>query len=883
MEWMSVNELRDRYLKFFQSKGHTIMESAPLVPKDDAGLLLINSGMAPLKKYFLGLETPPNKRVTTCQKCIRTPDIERVGKTARHGTYFEMLGNFSFGDYFKVEATQWAWEFITKEMEMPLDRLWVSIYLEDDEAFDIWTKQVGVDPNRIVRLGKADNFWEIGTGPCGPCSEIYYDRGEEHGCDNPECAVGCDCDRYVEFWNLVFTQYNSDGEGNYTLLEKPNIDTGMGLERLGCISQNVNNLFEVDTVKNIMDHICKIADITYKEDEKRDVSLRVITDHIRSTTFMIGDGVVPLNEGRGYVLRRLLRRAARHGRLLGITRAFLFEVCETVIKENATAYPELVENKDYIIKVIKTEEERFAKTIDQGMDLLATLIESMETSSLKSQEKILSGDEAFKLYDTFGFPVDLTREILEEKGMRLDEDQFVAKMNEQRERARAATAAIGDKGWEGDVLAGMDITTDFVGYDKITHKSKVLAIIVEGALAETINEGQEGVVILGETPFYAESGGQIGDSGVIEVGNNTFAVRDTKKSPTGNIIHIGKMEAGFISTGNEATAVVSSANRNATTRNHSACHLLQQALREVLGNHVHQSGSYVDTQGCRFDFSHFDAMTPEQIDKVEYLVNDMILQDLAVEVEEMSIDAAKGKGAIALFGEKYGNLVRVADMGGRSVELCGGTHVKTTANIGLFKILKESSVAAGIRRIEAVTGRGVLKLIDRMNATMTQAAEPLKLGNLSELPNKVNAVMAEMKEKDREIDALNQKLASMEMKGMFSDATMIGDIKFIATAMTGAKADKLRLLGDKIKENQPNVVAVLSTVNDDKGSILVVCGKEAVAAGAHAGKLVKEITSLVGGSGGGKPDSAMGGATEIFKIDEAVAKVPEMIKAMISK
>ncbi len=881
MQWMGVNELRERYLKFFEGKNHTILGSAPLVPKDDAGLLLINSGMAPLKKYFLGLETPPNKRVTTCQKCIRTPDIERVGKTARHGTYFEMLGNFSFGDYFKHEATAWAWEFITKELDMPVDRLWVSIYLDDDDAFDIWTKEVGVSPDKIVRLGKADNFWEIGTGPCGPCSEIYFDRGEEHGCDSPTCAVGCDCDRYVEFWNLVFTQFNSDGEGNYTPLEKPNIDTGMGLERLACISQGVNNLFEVDTVQKIMKHICEISGVTYLANEKTDVSLRVITDHIRSTTFMIGDGVMPLNEGRGYVLRRLLRRASRHGRLLGVTEPFLYKVCATVIEENTSAYPELSENKDYIIKIVKTEEERFEKTIGQGMELLTSLIDKLDQSAISNDKKMLSGEDVFKLYDTFGFPIDLTREILEEKGISLDEDEFLAKMSEQRERARAATAAMGDKGWEDDLLAGMDISTEFTGYHSMKEEAKVLAMVTDGMLTEEMNDGDKGVIILSKTPFYAESGGQVGDIGAIMVSGNVFRVMDTKKSPTGQIMHIGKLEVGVIKINDAVTVQVDSAHRRASMRNHTACHLLQQALREVLGSHVHQSGSYVDSKVCRFDFSHFDAMTPEQLDRTEYLVNDMILKDYEVSTSEMNIDDAKKKGAIALFGEKYSDVVRVCDIGQRSIELCGGTHVKSTGGIGLFKILKESSVAAGVRRIEAVTGRGVLGVIDRMNSIMVATAENLKVGNVNEIAEKAKILTLELKEKEKEIDRLNQKAADMQMKGMFSDAEKIGNIRFISTTLTGAKPESLRVLGDRVKENQADVVAIFVTINDDKASLLAACGKDAIAAGVHAGKLIKAVTALVGGSGGGRPDSAMGGATEIFKIDEAIAKAPEIIKDMM--
>ncbi|MEG1965280.1 MAG: alanine--tRNA ligase, partial [Oscillospiraceae bacterium] len=650
MDWMGVNELREKFLKFYESKGHTILASAPLIPKDDASLLLINSGMAPLKKYFLGLETPPNTKVTTCQKCIRTPDIERVGKTARHGTYFEMLGNFSFGDYFKEEATTWAWEFITQELKMPVDKVWVSIYEDDDETFKIWTERRGVSPDHIVRLGKEDNFWEHGSGPCGPCSELYYDRGEKYGCGSATCGVGCDCDRYVEFWNLVFTQFNSDGEGHYTPLDHPNIDTGMGLERLACISQGVDNLFEVDTVQNIMKHICEIAEIKYKQDEKKDVSLRVITDHIRSTTFMIGDGVVPQNEGRGYVLRRLLRRAARHGRLIGIREPFLYKVCETVINENASAYPELLTHKDYIVKVIRVEEERFSKTIDQGMELLTSIIDKIDSDTV-NDKKMLSGDLAFKLYDTFGFPIDLTKEILEERSIDLNEDEFVERMNEQRKRARDARSAMNYESWKSDVLAGLNLKTEFTGYNALNQDAIVTAMVVDSEKVESMTEGEFGTIILDKTSFYAESGGQVGDVGFITAKNGKFKVLDCKKSPTGLFMHIGEMVSGIITSNDEIKAEVCASCRNASMRNHTACHLLQKALQEVLGNHVHQAGSLVDTQGCRFDFSHFDAVTSEELDRVEYLVNDMILSSMTVSTKEMPIEEAQKLGAMALFGE----------------------------------------------------------------------------------------------------------------------------------------------------------------------------------------------------------------------------------------
>ncbi len=880
MKWTGVNDLRETFLKFYESKGHLILPSFGLIPKDDNSLLLINSGMAPMKNYFLGIKTPPRKRVTTCQKCIRTPDIERVGKTARHGTYFEMLGNFSFGDYFKHEATAWAWEFLTQVLEIPKDRLYISIFESDDEAYEIWTKEIGIDPSHMVRLGREDNFWEIGSGPCGPCSEIYFDRGEEYGCGKPDCAPGCDCDRYMEIWNLVFSQFDSDGSGNYAPLEHPNIDTGMGLERLACVMQGVDNLFEVDTVQNIMKHISRIAGVEYKTNEKSDVSLRVITDHIRSTTFMIGDGIVPQNEGRGYVLRRLLRRAARHGRLLGIEEPFLYQVAETVIQENQPAYPELLENKDYIIRIIKAEEERFAKTIDQGMNMLNELIDRIASHEIAGG-KVLSGEEAFKLYDTFGFPLDLTMEIAEERGVSVDEDQFAKYMNDQRERARAARAAMGDMGWEGDALQGIPGNTEFVGYTDKTCTAKVAAIIKDGALAEELTEGESGVIVLDRTCFYGEGGGQVGDSGILFGANSTFKVVDTKKSVNSHFMHIGEMKAGMIRVGDELTAEIDQMRRDSIMRNHSACHLLQAALREVLGTHVHQSGSYVDENLCRFDFSHFSAMTSEEIARVEAIVNDMILAALPVSVETMSQDEAKQKGAMALFGEKYGDAVRVVDMGGRSIELCGGTHVDNTSRVGLFKIVKESSIAAGVRRIEAVTGRGVLALIDADRRLMDETCETLKVGSHTELPGKAVAIAAELKAKDKEIEEINSKLASMQTQALANTAVEVGSVKLVYASLNGIKPDILRKITDRFRDTDPSIVAVFSTTLDGKASIAASCGKNAVADGIHAGQLVKEICSLVGGSGGGRPDSAMGGANDIFKIDEAFVQIPSLVEKML--
>ncbi|WP_040196399.1 alanine--tRNA ligase [Candidatus Soleaferrea massiliensis] len=879
MQWTGLNELREKFLSFFESKQHTRLPSFPLVPIDDNSLLLINSGMAPMKKWFLGQATPPNKRVTTCQKCIRTPDIERVGKTSRHGTYFEMMGNFSFGDYFKVEATKWAWEFVTEVLELPVDKLWVTIYLDDDEAFDIWTKQVGVSPDRIVRLGKEDNFWEIGTGPCGPCSEIYYDRGPENSCGKPDCAVGCDCDRYVEFWNLVFSQFDNDGNGNYTKLEHPNIDTGMGLERLACIMQGVDNLFEVDTVQNIMKHIMEIAGVKYHESEKTDVSLRVITDHIRSTTFMICDGVIPSNEGRGYVLRRLLRRAARHGRLLGIQENFLYKVVDTVIQENKTAYPELVERQDYIKKVVQVEEERFSKTIDQGMELLNHILDELSASEVENAR--LSGEQAFKLYDTFGFPVDLTKEIIEERGVDFEEDRFLELMNEQRERARNARADLDSVGWSDDVLAGIDeFGFDFLGYETLETPAGVQTLVKNGEIVDSIEEGDEAIILLDKTPFYAESGGQIGDAGSIESDIGVFEVFDCKKSATGHYMHIGRMKTGVVQKGDKVKAIVNMARRKAIMRNHTAVHLLQAALRRVLGDHVHQAGSLVEPDRLRFDFSHFSAVTPEELRKVEFLVNEKILEAIDVSTREMSIDEAKKSGAMALFSEKYGDVVRVVGVDDYSVELCGGTHIQNTAQIGLFKIISESSVAAGIRRIEATTGFGVLGLLDEANSTIQQAADAMKLGDPHELVHKAAALTAQLKEKDRELEQMNEKLADTKLDGLMESAMDIDGIKLAGTVFTGTKPEMLRKIGDRIKENRPDMVALLCSFYEGKPSLMMVCGKDAIKQGMHAGKLIKEVSAIAGGSGGGRPDSAMGGIPKDFPPKQLFEKLPEIIRSM---
>ena len=874
MQWTGLNELREKYLHFFETKDHLRLGSFPLVPKDDPSLLLINSGMAPMKKWFLGQEEPPRHRVTTCQKCIRTPDIERVGITARHGTFFEMLGNFSFQDYFKEEVIPWAWEFLTKDLEIPAEKLYISVYLDDDEAYDIWTKKIGIPEDHMVRFGKEDNFWEHGSGPCGPCSEIYFDRGPECGCGRPECKVGCDCDRYMEIWNLVFSQFDSDGNGHYTRMPKPNIDTGMGLERLACVMQNVGNLFEVDTVQNIMKHICRIAGVEYKKDEKTDISLRVITDHIRSTTFMIGDGILPSNEGRGYVLRRLLRRAARHGRLLGIQGAFLYEVARTVISENECAYPELRENEDYIVKVIKAEEERFQKTIDQGMEQLQEMI-----ASFGGKGGQLSGEDAFRLYDTFGFPIDLTREILSEQNITIDEEEFTRLMNEQRVRAREARKDV--SGWSTDSI---DLTalapTEFTGYQTLEQEASVLAIVRDGSFADSVEEGQQATIILNKTSFYGESGGQVGDTGVIVSGENVFAVQDTKKDHEGHFMHIGVVQKGSFNSGDAVTARVDELRRRRIMSNHSVCHLLQLALREVLGTHVHQAGSYYDEHRCRFDFSHFSAMTKEEIQQVQDKVNRMILEGHPVQIEELPIAEAKNKGAMALFGEKYGDIVRVCTMGD-SVEFCGGTHVANTAQIGVVKIISESSVAAGVRRIEAATGMGVLELLDNAEGIINAVASEFKAAGQAEVVAKAQAVAKELKAQSREIESLQAQIANSKTKELFERAVSVKGLRYIHAVLKDTAADSLRTLGDQVKADAPDVVAVFAASNEGKSSVLAVCGADAVKAGAHAGKLIKEITAQLGGKGGGRPDSAMGGVADLSKAEEVLSGVPALLEGMV--
>ena len=876
MEWTGLNELREKYLSFFESKGHLRLPSFSLIPHNDNSLLLINSGMAPMKKYFTGEITPPRKRVTTCQKCIRTPDIERVGITARHGTFFEMLGNFSFGDYFKHEATAWAWEFLTKTLEMDTDRLWVSIYEDDDEAFDIWTKEVGVAPERIVRLGKEDNFWEHGEGPCGPCSEIYFDRGEAYGCGKPTCGVGCDCDRYVEIWNNVFTQFDSDGKGTYTPLDHPNIDTGMGLERLACVVQGVDNLFLVDTVQNIMKHISKIAGVTYGDDPKTDISLRVITDHIRSTTFMIGDGVMPSNTGRGYVLRRLLRRAARHGRLLGIDRMFLTEVCDTVIHENETAYPELKDKRDFIHNVIATEEANFAKTIDQGMKILEDFVADHDGDTL-------SGEAAFKLQDTYGFPIDLTVEILADKGMKVDAEGFRKIYDDYRVKTKMAGVHATTEAWKGDAdpLKDMD-ATEFLGYGEKSVSAKVLAIVSGGELADSASEGEEAVLVLDRTVCYAESGGQVGDVGEMTADGLKIRVTDTTKNSGGVFLHACTVEEGQVNVGDTVTVAYDFETRMATRRNHTSAHLLQAALRKVLGTHVEQAGQLVDSHAVRFDFTHFSALTPEELAQVEMLVNAEILAGLDVINVEMPIEVAKKLGAMALFGEKYGDLVRVVrTTDDFSIEFCGGTHVDNTAKIGLFKIKSESSVAAGVRRIEAVTGANVLTLLNDALRTISDAAAAMKLNNSAELVRKCASMSAELKEKDRQIEQLSSQLAAIEVEALVERAVMIGDTRLIVNQFNGVKPDELRTMGDKVRDRCADSVAVFASVNGEKASIFAAVGKDALAKGANAGKIVKAVAQITGGNGGGKPDNAMAGAKDLAKLEEALAKAPEIVAGFL--
>ncbi len=878
MEWTGLNELREKYLKFFESKDHLRLPSFPLVPQGDKSILLINAGMTPMKKYFTGEETPPRKRVTTCQKCIRTPDIERVGITARHGTYFEMLGNFSFGDYFKKEVIPWAWEFCTKVMEMDPDKIYCSVYLEDDEAYDIWTKEVGVKPDHMVRFGKEDNFWEHGQGPCGPCSELYYDRGEKYGCGSPDCKVGCECDRYVEFWNLVFTQFENDGKNNYTPLAKPNIDTGMGLERLACIAQDVNNIFEVDTVQNIMKHIMEISGVNYHENEKSDISLRVITDHIRSTTFMIGDGVIPSNVGRGYVLRRLLRRAARHGRLLGIDRPFLAEVCETVIKENENAYPVLREKQDYIIKVISMEENSFYKTIDSGLELLNDMIK-------KTEGTVLSGADAFKLQDTYGFPIDLTREIAEENGYTVNNEEFEKYLADAKALAKSSRKVAGTEGWKSSDISFKECdATEFTGYAVTEQEGKVLAIAANGEKVDFIGIDTDAVIVLDKSAFYAESGGQVGDTGTLTVNGSVFTVTNTTKTAEGVILHHGTLTEGdAINLGDTVCGQVNKSRRQAIMRNHTAAHLLQAALREALGTHVEQAGQLVNDNAVRFDFSHFSALTAEEIVKIENRVNEIILSALPVATEEMSIDDAKKKGAMALFGEKYGDTVRVVSAGDFSTELCGGTHVANTGNIGLFRIISESSVAAGVRRIEGVTGLGVLAHLDKQEKLIHDTASALKLANVNDLCNKATAVANELKGKEKELAELKAEISKAKAGELFDKFIEINGVKLITAPLGEADAKELRSMLDSSKDKGDDIIVILAAEQNEKGtcSFGCYCGKGAIAKGAHAGNIVREIAKVAGGAGGGKPDSAMAGGKEIAKIPDALKAAEGIVKTFV--
>ena len=887
MQWTGLNELREKYLSFFESKGHLRLDSFPLVPKNDPSLLLINSGMAPMKKWFLAQEEPPRHRVTTCQKCIRTPDIERVGITARHGTFFEMLGNFSFQDYFKEEVIPWAWEFLTSDewMAIPKDRLHISVYEEDDEAYDIWTKKVGIAPDHMVRLGKEDNFWEHGSGPCGPCSEIYFDRGPEYGCGKPTCGVGCDCDRYMEIWNLVFSQFDADGKGHYERLARPNIDTGMGLERLACVMQGVGNLFEVDTVQSVLHHVEHIANKTYGENAKDDISIRVITDHIRSCTFMVSDGILPSNEGRGYVLRRLLRRAARHGRMLGITHPFLVELVETVIQSSETAYPELREHDAYIKKVIGTEEANFARTIDAGMNILNNMIDGLE----KAHEHLLKGLDVFKLNDTFGFPLDLTKEIAAEQGIEIDEEGFHAEMTKQKERARAERLKKNISGWSEDLFGALDAEpTVFTGYETLNDTGVVVALSDEETLTDAIatdEEAKDGVlVVLDKTPFYAEMGGQAADHGVLNSADCSLRVLDVKKTPKGYYVHTCVLESGIVKVGDHLTAQVDKEYRMAIARNHTATHLLQAALREVLGDHVHQAGSYQDAEITHFDFTHFSAVTPEELARVQKIVNDKIYESMNVTVREMPIEEAKKLGAMALFGEKYGKVVRVVDIEGWSTEFCGGTHVKNTAQIGGFKIVSEASVAAGIRRIEAVTGRNLLIRANLQEAMLHTVANTLKANNVTALPVRAEAVMAENKALAKELEEIKAQVAASKVTSLFDNAEEIGGVKIASAYFTGTTGDTLRGMCDTIRDKAVKpAVAVLVGKAEDKITMAVTVTKEAQEKGLKAGALVKEIAAIAGGKGGGKPDFAMAGLKDETKIDEALAAVGTIVKKALGE
>ena len=874
MKPYGLNELREMFLRFFETKGHLRLPSFSLIPQDDASLLLINSGMAPMKPYFKGDKEPPRHRVCTCQKCIRTGDIENIGKTARHGTYFEMLGNFSFGDYFKHEAIAWSWEFLTSPDWVGLDpeRLYPSVYEKDDEAFNIWRDEIGIPESRITRLGKEDNFWEHGSGPCGPCSEIYFDRGEEYGCGKPDCAPGCDCDRYMEVWNNVFSQFDNDGNGNYSDLIQKNIDTGMGLERLAVVCQGVDSLFDVDTVMNITHKVSEITGAHYGDSHKTDVSLRVITDHIRASVMMISDGILPSNEGRGYVLRRLLRRAARHGKLLGVSEPFLYQVVDMVVHENECQYPELREKQAYITRVIRNEEENFAKTIDAGMHIFSDLLAEHQAKG----ERVFSGADAFKLYDTYGFPIDLTREMVQEQDMTVDEDAFQDLMEQQRVRARKAREALGDLAWAG-VDLGLDPTpTQFTGYDHTVDQGTILAIVCDGEVCSEIDEGKQGVLVLDCTPFYAEMGGQVADHGVIETDGALFQVTDVQKDKAGKFLHHGVMHSGHLQVEQTVTARIDTDRRKAIMRAHSATHLLQAALREVLGDHVHQAGSLVEPDRLRFDLTHFSAITPEELERVNEIVGDWILDGMDVTVSEMSMAQAKASGATALFSEKYGDVVRVVNMGGKSVELCGGTHVDNTAKIGPFRITGESSVASGVRRVEAITGKAYLREMEAVNRRMYAAAEVLH-AKPADLIAKAKGFTAELKEARQNVERMKERILHSDVDRFLYASKNIGGIKVITTTRTDLDAGDLRKLGDFLRDKDPDTVAVLATATESKVTFVAVCGKNAVAKGIRAGDLVRAVSAVTGGKGGGKPDSAMGGGSEVLKIDDALAIVDDFV------
>lgn len=880
MQQMGLNEIRSKFLKFFESKDHYLKESASLVPHNDKSLLLINSGMAPLKNYFAGVEVPPSVRMTTCQKCIRTGDIENVGKTARHGTFFEMLGNFSFGDYFKEQSIAWGWEFVTQHLNIPQEKVWVTVYEEDDEAFEIWENQIKIPKERIVRLGKDDNFWEIGIGPCGPCSELYFDRGEEYGCDNPDCKPGCDCDRYLEFWNHVFTQFDRDEEGNYGQLEHKNIDTGMGLERMACIMQDVDTIFDVDTIKHILNTVEKMADVEYGKDVKTDVSIRIITDHIRAVSFLVADGVLPSNEGRGYVLRRLLRRAARHGKLLGIKENFLYKLVDEVIKVSGEAYPELVEKENYIKKVIRIEEEKFNETIEQGMEILASYIAQLK----KNGETTLSGENAFKLYDTYGFPVDLTKEILEEEHLSIDEEAFNEEMNKQRERARSARGNMDGEGWKEDPLSKLDssVASTFEGYNELENSGIIKAIVKDNEIVESAVAGDKVVVVLDQTTFYPEGGGQAGDTGVLVNKNEDIVVEvvDTKKGANNTIKHIGLVKSGMINNGERLTTIVNKETRMASARNHSATHILHKVLKEVLGDHVNQAGSLVTPERLRFDVTHFEAITKEELKVIEEKVNDIILESLNITCENMSISDAKNKGAMALFGEKYGEEVRVVSMGDYSIELCGGTHLTNTSQIGMFKILSEGGVAAGVRRIEAITGRSVYNYLKEKEEVISNVCSNLKTKEDS-LSQKVTSLIEENKSLSKELHDMKTKMSLQAIDSVLDSKVDVNGVNLVTTKFEGMDMNTLKEVADNLRDKLVSGVVVLANIADDKLNLVVTSTKDAVDKGVHCGNIVKAIAQVAGGKGGGRPNMAQAGAPDVSKVDEALNHASEVLKSQV--